>query len=339
MANDTVNLEKAKLSKKDEFYTGYGDIKAELRHYSLDLFTDKTILCNCDDPTMSQFFKYFSDNFERLRLKSLITTCYKSQAKKLFSNGKNKKGAFLIYVGNKNINNNVKQNKVEVHKLNGDGDFRSKECLELLDKSDIVITNPPFSLFRDFITVLSDHQKQFLIIGNVNAISYKQCFTLICEGKMWLGPSIHSGDREFLVPKNYPLDLRGAKKMPNGDTITKSGRIDKDGNKFIRVKGVRWFTNLEFDIRHKNLHLTAKYSKERYPVYDNIPYAINVNRVRDIPKDYFGIMGVPITFLDHYNPDQFKIIGNEYSLGVKGGRGYINGHRMYSRIFIKRKNG
>lgn len=339
MANDTTKLEKAKLARKDEFYTRYEDIAAEMAHYSPKLFEGKTVLCNCDDPLRSQFFQYFADNFERLGLKRLISTCYRSQKVDLFSNCKYKHGLCIIYEGDKNKNGKVDSNELEISELKGDGDFRSKECLQLLEESDIVVTNPPFSLFREFIATLALYKKQFLIIGNVNAISYKQCFSLIQKGKMWLGASIHSGDREFGVPNDYPLDMNGAKKLLDGSIRTKTGRIDRDGNKYIRVKGVRWFTNMEHDQHFVKMHLHSVYTPIRYPFYDNIPQVIDVCKTKDIPGDYYGIMGVPITFLDYYDPEQFEIVGNEYDLQVKEGRGYLNGRRLYSRIFIRRRDG
>lgn len=337
MANDTTGLEKAKMARKDEFYTCYNDIAAEMKHYSPSFFRGKTVLCNCDDPNTSQFFKYFADNFERLGLKRLITTCYKCQSADLFSNSPNEKGEYVIYEGCKDHTHPIGPKELNVCKLKGDGDFRSQECISILKESDIVVTNPPFSLFREFVKTLVKYDKQFLIIGNVNAISYKQCFSLIQAGKMWLGASIHSGDREFSVPSNYPLDMNGAKRLPNGDVRTKSGRIDANGNKYIRVKGVRWFTNIEHDMHHVSIPLQYIYTSMKYPYYDNIPQVIDVSKTKEIPGDYYGIMGVPITFLDYYNPDQFEIVGNEYDLNIREGRGYINGHRMYSRIFIRRR--
>ena len=203
------------------------------------------------------------------------------------------------------------------------GDFRDKECIDLLKQADIVVTNPPFSLFREYINLLIKYNKKFLIIGNINAISYKETFQLFKEGKVWLGASIHSGDREFGVPEDYPLQAAG-------------WRLDEYGRKYIRVKGVRWFTNLDYKERHENLILYKQYTPAEYPKYDNYD-AINVNKTTDIPINYTGIIGVPITFLDKFNPDQFKIIGNELDLNIEKGRGYINGKRMYSRIFIQHK--
>ena len=338
MPNDTVNLEKAKRAKKDEFYTQYQTIEEELKHYSPSLFEGKTVFCNCDDPYVSQFFLYFANNFQRLGIKELISTCYKNQDIYLFNQGRKRRrhAASIRYKGERNEDGTIKVDKDNVVYLKGDGDFRSEECIALLQQSDIVVTNPPFSLFREFIKLLVDNQKKFLIIGNINAITYKECFKLFEKGEMWIGCSIHSGDREFNVPRTYSLDMKGARTLKNGDIRTKTGRIDVNGNKYVRVKGIRWFTNLEYTERHIPLKLTAKYNPEDYPTFDNIPQAINVDKTALIPSDYNGIMGVPISFVDKYCPEQFKIIGNEYTLKIENGRGYINGKRKYGRIFIQK---
>jgi hypothetical protein len=316
------DLHAAKNAKKDEFYTQLTDIEKEIRHYR-EHFRDKVVYCNCDDPRISNFFHYFSYNFEKLGLKKLITTCYKNQERDLFSRNNSERAIYLEYDGDRNGNNVPDPAEIGIKHLNGDGDFRSKETIELLKQADIVVTNPPFSLFRDYVAQLVEFDKKFLIIGNVNAITYKEIFKLIKDNKLWLGISIHSGDREFGVPDDYPLTAAGH-------------RIDESGKKFIRVKGVRWFTNLDYKERHEDLILYKKYSPEEYPKYDNYD-AINVDSTKDIPVDYAGAMGVPITFLDKYNPDQFEILGNEYNLNIDKGRGYINGKRMYSRLFIKNK--
>jgi len=316
------NLHQAKTSKKDEFYTQLTDIEKELKHYRHH-FAGKVVYCNCDDPRLSNFFHYFSYNFEKLGLKKLITTCYKNQNPDLFSNHDSEKAIYLEYEGDKNANGVPDPAEIGIRPLKGDGDFRSKECIELLKQADIVVTNPPFSLFREYVTQLIEYDKKFLIIGNQNAITYKEIFKLIKENKIWLGHSIHSGDREFGVPKDYPLNAAGC-------------RVDENGNKFIRVKGVRWFTNLDYKERHEELILYKTYNPEEYPKYDNYD-AIEVSKTKDIPIDYDGVMGVPITFLDKYNPEQFEILGNEYDLNIEKGRGYINGKRMYGRIFIKHK--
>jgi len=320
MANK--NLNQAKNAKKDEFYTQLVDIENELKHYKAH-FKRKTVLCNCDDPRVSNFFHYFSYNFEQLGLKKLITTCYKNQNRDLFSQNDSERAIWLEYFGDRNGNRVPDPEEIGIHYFKGDGDFRSAECIELLKEADIVVTNPPFSLFRQFLQLLDKYEKQFLIIGNVNAVSYKETFQMIKTGKMWLGASIHSGDREFGVPQDYPLNAAG-------------WRQDENGNKFIRVKGVRWFTNLDYKERHEDLILYKSYSPEEYPKYDNYN-AINVDKTSEIPMDYDGVMGVPITFLDKYNPDQFEIVGNELDLNIEKGRGYIDGKRMYSRLFIRRK--
>lgn len=297
MANKKLN--EAKEAKKDEFYTQLEDINNELRHYR-EHFRGKTVLCNCDDPRVSNFFTYFAYNFEFLGLKRLITTCYKNQDMDLFSQNKCEQAIYLIYDGDKNGNNIPDPEEIGIHPLKGDGDFRSRECIELLKQADIVVTNPPFSLFREYVAQLMEYEKKFLIIGNVNAINYREIFPYIMQNKIWLGPSIHSGDRKFWVPDNYELNASGC-------------GIDETGRKFIRVKGVRWFTNLDYKERHEDLILYKHYTPEEYPLYDNYE-AIEVNKVENIPCDYDGVMGVPLTFLDKYNPDQFEIIWRSHDI-------------------------
>lgn len=288
------DLRKAQRSKKDEFYTQLSVIEKELKHYK-NYFRDKVVYCNCDDPRVSNFFHYFSYNFEKLGLKKIITTCYKNQNIDLFSQNDSEQAIYLEYEGDKNENYVPDTEEIGIKYLKGDGDFRSSECIRLLQQADIVVTNPPFSLFREYVSQLIEYQKDFLIIGNVNAISYKETFKLIKENKIWLGASIHSGDREFGIPDDYPLEAA-------------SYRVDKNGRKFIRVKGVRWFTNLDYVERHEDLILYKKYTPNEYPTYDNYD-AIEVSKTNNIPIDYDGAMGVPITFLDKYNPDQFEILG------------------------------
>lgn len=288
------DLRAAKKAKKDEFYTQLTDIEKELRFYK-KFFKNKSVYCNCDDPKKSNFFQYFSLNFEYLGLKKLITTCYKNQNVDLFSTNKFEQGAYLEYLGDLNQNNIPDDHEISKTHLKGDGDFRSEECINLLKNSDVVVTNPPFSLFREYIDQLIMFNKKFVIIGNVNAITYKEVFKLFQENKIWMGASIKSGDREFGVPNDYPLNAAGS-------------RVDENGNKFIRVKGVRWFTNIDFKERYEDIVLYKKYSQEEYPKYDNYD-AINIDKTKDIPKDYKGVMGVPITFIDKYNPDQFEILG------------------------------
>ena len=308
------NLHSASKAKKDEFYTQLVDIENELKHYK-NQFRGKVVFCNCDDPKESNFVKYFSRNFEYLRLKKLIATHF-SYAN-LFTKASPYK---LEYTGDKNGNRMPDPNEFMTEMISN-GDFRSEECIELLKKADIVVTNPPFSLFREYLAQLVEHNKKFLIIGNVNAITYKECFKLIKDNKMWLGASIHSGDREFQVPDDYPLNAAGS-------------RIDSDGKKYIRVKGVRWFTNLDYEERHENFGLYKKYTPEEYPKYDNYD-AINVDKTADIPKNYNGAIGVPITFLDKYNPEQFEII--KFRKGDDDKDLVVNGKFPYFRIIIKEK--
>ncbi|KFI91268.1 Modification methylase EcoRI [Bifidobacterium saguini DSM 23967] len=308
-------------AKKDEFYTQSADIEKEMRYYRRH-FKGKTVLCNCDDPFESNFFKYFVLNFNKLKLKKLIATCYAG------SPIANRQLSIGDMVDGESKHNDAEENKpykavvTTVHdatgdggidmldvkklfengenkltELQGDGDFRSKECAALLDEADIVVTNPPFSLFREYVAQLMEHDKKFIIIGNVNAITYKEVFPLIMQNRMWLGASIHSGDRAFYVPDDYPLNASGC-------------GVDDDGRRFIRVKGVRWYTNLDLKQRHEEMILVKRYSgsEENFPCYDNYN-AIDVSMTKDIPEDYAGMMGVPITFLDKYNPDQFEILG------------------------------
>ncbi len=309
------DLAAAKIYKKDEFYTQLTDIEKEMRYYRKH-FNGKTILCNCDDPFESNFFKYFVLNFNRLGLKKVIATCYTGSpiANKQLSifdvlgvsettEDKPYK-AVVTKVYDKTGDGGVdmfdvaelfKSGENELSELQGDGDFRSPECLALMDEADIVVTNPPFSLFREYVTTLVDYSKKFIIIGNVNAISYKEIFPLIKDNKMWIGASIHSGDRKFYVPDDYPMRASGC-------------GVEDDGRRFIKVKGVRLYTNLDIKQRHEELILVKKYQSELYPNYENYN-AIEVSKVVDIPCDFSGIMGVPITFLDKYNPEQFEIIG------------------------------
>lgn len=351
MANK--NLNSARKAKKDEFYTQISDIEKELQHYWAH-FRGKTVLCNCDDPYESNFFKYFALNFNQLGLKKLICTCYNGspvQGTELITffkefNEEPKKVAYKVEITEvKDMNgdgavdlSDVKillQNDKNVMSLLETGDFRSKECVDLLKEADIVVTNPPFSLFREYLMLLINYNKEFVIIGNVNAISYKEVFPLIKSEKVWLGPSITSGDRKFNVPDDYPLNAAGC-------------GIDQDGKRFIKVKGVRWFTNLDHKKRHEKLDLVCKYSPEEYPHYDNYD-AIEVSKTANIPCDYEGIMGVPITFLDKYNPDQFEIIGATESEGKGFSNGIwkeeskvlqpmIGGQKKYKRIFISNKH-
>lgn len=326
------NLHKAKRAKADEFYTQLSDIENECKHY-WEHFKGKTILCNCDDPRVSNFFRYFSLNFEHLGLKKLIATCYKNQDIDLFSQESSEKAVYIIYEGDKNGNRQVDDNELEVKELQGDGDFRSKECIELLKEADIVVTNPPFSLFREYVAQLIEYEKKFLIIGNKNALTYKEIFTLIKANKIWTGVRGFSGGMWF-----------------KSDYEGKTEKIIKDweGNteRIINVPSI-WFTNLDHKKRHEELILYKNYTPEEYPKYANYN-VIEVSKTAEIPMDYNGVMGVPITFMDKYNPKQFEIIGmaEDNGKGLSGeaaewdGKNphcIINGKAMYKRIFIRKK--
>lgn len=329
MANQT--LHSAKKQKKDEFYTQLSDIEKELKHYKSH-FNGKTVLCNCDDPRISNFFKYFSYNFEYLGLKKLISTCYKNQDADWFSKHNVEKAIWLEYNGDKNGNRVPDANEIGIREFNGDGDFRSDECIELLKQADIVVTNPPFSLFREYVAQLMEYGKKFLIIGNKNAVTYKEVFKAIKENHLWLGVRNINDDMWLFLP----------------DDEEKYEKI-VDGRKMKHIQAC-WFTNLDHRKRNENLILYKKYTPQEFPKYDNYE-AINVDKVVDIPCDYDGVMGVPITFLDKYNPAQFEILGLSASagynkdvvgiafLGEKDARPLINGKNTYARIFIrKRKN-
>lgn len=322
MANSTLN--RAAKAKNDEFYTQISDIEAELKHYTRH-FKDKTILCNCDDPRVSNFFRYFALNFQTLGLKRLIATCYMNDNPDLFSQGCVNKSIYSDFDGSFQCNELTDFNRIPFKRLNGDGtysagDFRSKECIALLEQADIVVTNPPFSLFREYIAQLIAYNKKFVVIGNKNAITYKEIFPLIKANRLWLGQRDINKDMWLIVP----------------DDAEKFDKINDDGKKLKHIMAC-WYTNLDIKKRHEELILYKKYNPEEYPKYDNYN-AINVDKVADIPCDYDGVMGVPITFLDKYNPEQFEIVGNEYSLNIESGRGYVGGKRLYSRVFIKCKN-
>lgn len=368
------NLNSAKTARKDEFYTQLTDIEKEMRYYRKH-FKGKTVLCNCDDPFESNFFKYFVLNFNRLGLKKLIATCYSTSpimgshfhyhvdgsGQISFSfedeavvdnDSKRPYKATVTQVYDTTGDGGVDMLDVaklfmtgdnELVELNGDGDFRSTECIELLDEADIVVTNPPFSLFREYLGTLVEHQKHFIIIGNVNAVKYQEVFPLFMSNELWLGASIHSGDRAFFVPDDYPLDAAGC------------GVDGETGRKYIRVKGVRWFTNLDIKQRHEEMILVRRYTPDEYPKYVNYD-AIEVAKTSDIPCDYAGAMGVPITFMDKYNPDQFEIVGasqhliREISDDIRAKARYSqigcfyldNGdgtyRKMYDRIVIRNKH-
>lgn len=279
------NLHKAKKEKNDEFYTMLTDIEKELKHYK-NHFKNKIIFCNCDDPTESNFWKYFSLNFNFLGLKKLISTHYEKEIPSYK----------LEFDGIDLVKTPLKQN----------GDFRSPECIEILKECDIVVTNPPFSLFREYVAQLIEYKKKFIIIGSLNAITYKETFKLIKDNKIWLG---NSSPKEFLQP---------------------DGEIKKFGN-------IYWFTNLEHKKRNEELILYKEYNSKDYPNYDNYD-VINVDKVKYIPKDYFGVMGVPITFLDKYNPKQFEILGisNSARWIFEECFTIIKNKKIYNRILIKR---
>lgn len=300
-------LKKAKAEKKDEFYTQLSDIEKELRHYK-DHFKGKTVFCNCDDPRVSNFFHYFSYNFENLGLKKLITTCYKNQERDLFSEHKSESAIWLEYNGDKNGDRVPNPEEIGIHELKGDGDFRSQECINLLKEADIIVTNPPFSLFREYVAQLIEHDKKFLIIGHQNSITYKEIFKLIKENKIWLGYGFNRNMAHFINKhyEDYASDLD-----------------HKEGK--IRVSGVVWFTNMDLTKRHDDIILYKSYygNESEYPKYENYD-AINVDKTKDIPIDYPGEMGVPITFMDKYNPEQFEIIG----LGIVGSIEFSNNRKM-----------
>ena len=296
MASNT-NLHQALKQKKDEFYTQLCDIENELCHYR-EHFKGKTVLCNCDDPRVSNFSVYFVLNFKALGLKRLITTCYKNNEPDIFSLNECERAVYAIYDGTPECNSIEDAKQIPYKEFEySDGDFRSAECVELLKQADIVVTNPPFSLFREYIAQLFKYDKKFLIIGNQNAITYKEVFPMIKENKMWLGFGFKGGAGHFM--SNYE------------DTAT-AGDHRKG---MIRVSGVTWFTNLDISKRHEDIILYKHYSPELYPKYDNYD-AINIDKTSDIPVDYDGVMGVPITFLDKYNPEQFEIV--EFRKGKDG---------------------
>ena len=318
------NLHSAKKGKNDEFYTQLSDIEKELKHYK-DHFKGKIVYCNCDDPRVSNFFHYFSYNFDKLGLKKLIGTCYKNQNMELFSQHISEKAIYLEYTGDKNENNVPDPSEIEVKHLKGDGDFRSKECIELLKQADIVVTNPPFSLFREYVAQLIEYDKKFVIIGSMNAITYKDVFKLIKENKLWLGNGFANGNAFFKIPLENKRDFA-------------DGVFDKKTG-LVKFRNVAWFTNLDIAKRHEDLILYKKYTAEEYPKYDNYD-AINVDKTKDIPMDYAGCMGVPITFLDKYNPEQFEIIGIDRYVEDNPNYGHrfkINGKETYARVIIRKK--
>jgi hypothetical protein len=327
--SSNTNLHKAKNNKKDEFYTQLSDIENELRHYK-DHFKDKVVYCNCDDPRVSNFFHYFSYNFEHLGLKKLIATCYKNQDADLFSTNESEQAVYLEYTGDKNGNSVPDANEIGVQPLQDDGDFRSPESIELLKEADIVVTNPPFSLFREYVAQLIEYDKKFVIVGHQNAITYKDIFKLIKENKLWLGYGFKRNMAHF-VNRHY-VDYA-------------SDNDHKEG--MIRVSGVVWYTNIDTKKRHENMLFHKKYYgfESEYPKYENYD-AINIDKTKDIPIDFDGVMGVPVTFIDKYNPDQFEILGAETFENIevrpeifqKPTHKLSNSERLvYKRIWIKHR--
>jgi len=342
MAN--TPLEKARNAKNDEFYTQIFDIERECQHYA-EHFKNKVVLCNCDDPYESAFFKYFAMNFNLFGLKKLIASCYigSSIANKQMSlfehesaENKTTKHPHRIEItemadenasdmrGLPLVEYILRNRKNALTRLQGDGDFRSPECIEMLKEADIVVTNPPFSLFREYVSQLIENNKKFLIIGNQNALTYKETFSLIRENKVWLGID-NGGTKWFQVPPHYEIQTETRIKIENGV-------------KYFSMGSIMWFTNLDHKKRHEELILFRKYNCEEYPKYDNYDI-INVDKYADIPADYNGIMGVPITFVDKYNPEQFEILGVANSARWIGYECYtiISGKKLYNRILIKRK--
>ena len=329
------NLQQAREAKSDEFYTRLADVEKELKHYRQH-FRNKVVLCNCDDPRVSNFFRYFSYNFEKLGLIRLITTCYKNQDVNLFNHHDKDAALYLEYEGDKNRNRIPDVEEIGIKTLKGDGDFRSRECIELLKEADIVVTNPPFSLFREYVAQLVEYDKKFLVVGTWNAITYRDIFRLIQSDRLWIGVNCNRDFSGFIVPDHYPLHGTEA-------------RVDEYGDRVVSSNNTCWFTNLENAKRHENLPLYCQYNSAEHPEYDNYN-AVEVNQVVNIPINYDGVMGVPITFLNKYNPSQFEIVGSDYdvkegllhelvkpSWNGKIDRAYLDGKRLYARLFIKRK--
>lgn len=312
-----ANLHNAKKARNDEFYTQLSDIEKEMKYYR-NQFKDKVVYCNCDDARESNFFKYFSLNFEFLGLKKLITTGFKDGGH----------GVALIYEGDKNDNRRVDDCEISVIELEGDGDFRSEECINFLKEADIVVTNPPFSLFREYVAQLMEYGKKFIIIGNGNAVTYKEIFPYIKNNELWMGASKGIGGKfSFIVPNDYDNKFV----------------YEENGVRLGQVNSACWFTNISHTKRNTPLDLYKKYSADEYPKYDN--YNAIESKTAEIPMDYDGVIGVPITFLDKYCPTQFEIVG--IMSGAKGetftngndGRAkfYLNDKGVYARILIKRK--
>tara|TARA_X000000950_G_C13847452_1_gene633042 strand:- start:573 stop:1631 length:1059 start_codon:yes stop_codon:yes gene_type:complete len=328
-----TNQHRAKKEKQDEFYTQLSDIEKELVNYKKH-FKNKTVYCNCDDPRVSNFFHYFSYNFEKLKLKKLISTCYKSQNVDLFSQNDSEKAVYLEYNGDKNNNKIPDAEEIGIKHLNDDGDFRSEESINLLKQSDIVVTNPPFSKFREFIGQLMENKKKFIILGNKGAVGYKDIFKWIKNNKLWIGSTPMGADMLFGVPEDIEKKL------------TKEGKVGSryklvDGKVMARAP-VAWFTNIDIKKRHETLLLYKKYSSHEFPKYVNYD-AIEVSKTADIPINYKGKMGVPLTFLDKYNPDQFEIIGmandkrEKHEALVQGKQVYLDDqHKKFVGMVLKK---
>lgn len=340
------NLNNSARNKQDEFYTQLSLIESELRYYK-GRFKDKVVFCNCDDPFESNFFKYFAMNFNSLGLKKLIATCYATSPivysqlnifgeEMVVGKEENTKKPYKIEITEVMDENGdgrvdlfdveylLKNRKNALTLLQGDGDFRSSECVELLKQADMVVTNPPFSLFRDYIAQLMEFEKEFLVIGNLNAVKYKEILPLFMKDKIWIGNN--SGHYWFKVPDSYEEKATDFK-------------IDENGQKWRRMGNICWFTNIDIEKRHEDMTLFRTYSPQDYPKYDNYD-AIEVSMTADIPCDYYGVIGVPITFMTRHNPEQFEIIGvlnsgsgNEYDYA----KAILNGKQLYARVLIRRK--
>lgn len=343
MASGNSSLGAARTARQDEFYTQLSDIENELKHYRKH-FKGKTVLCNCDDPFESNFFKYFVLNFNRLKLKKLIATCYAGSpiagkqlslfdvAEHAAPNTPYKAVVTVVRdadgdggIDMVDVAELFRTGENELTELAGDGDFRSDECLALLDEADIVVTNPPFSLFREYVATLVDHKKSFLIIGSQNAITYKDTFGYLMRNMMWIG--YNSGDMAFTVPDDYE---------PRATRYWQ----DETGQKWRSMGNICWFTNLDIGKRHEDFVLFREYNPDDYPKYDGYD-VINVNKLVDIPCDYSGVMGVPITFMDKYNPDQFEIVGLANSARYLGDfecLTVIDGRRIYNRVLIRNRH-
>ena len=314
--SDTSLLKKAKANKSDEFYTQLSDIERELKYYS-EQFKNKVVYCNCDDPHHSNFVKYFVENYQALGLKKLIACCYKRQQLDIFNYAKIDAAFSYEYSGI----GDLKAGKIT--QLESDGDFRSPESIALLEQSDIIVTNPPFSLFRQFVKQIIRHNKKFLIIGNINAITYKEIFNLIKNNKVWLGVNLGRGISGFIVPEHYQL-------------YGTEARINNFGERIVSTNNCLWLTNLDLPKRHIDIPLKKTYfgNEDKFPKYDNYD-GINVNKTKDIPKDYSGAIGVPITFLHKFNPDQFEIL--RFRKGNDDKDLSIDGKCPYFRILVKNK--